>query len=46
MSVCHSVTYVTFFTKFILNAYEKLCYSFVVFLPIRENFVDHGFHIV
>ena len=30
MSVCHSVTYVTFFTMYILNAYEKLSYPFVV----------------
>ena len=34
MSVCHIVTYVTFFAKFILNAYLKLSYLFVVLLPI------------
>ena len=47
MSVGHSVTYITFvFTEFILNAYVKLCYSFVALLPTRGNFVDHDFHLV
>ena len=35
-----------FFKKFVLNAYVKLSKPFVVPQPIRENFVDHGFHIV